>query len=140
MSNFDKNFEAARLAMLAKQHSDIVKVITNAEPVGVCSYNERLVVGLTTVGNFGPTFLRHAIGCVLTVQWVNERCKYCDSLVGTEGACEACLLLINTEKCHFCKSTCGRMLCKRLKRGRNEPKVHYHGACKKRKLNYSRLL
>ncbi|MGD7034918.1 hypothetical protein [Methylotuvimicrobium buryatense] len=26
MSNFDKNFEAARLAMLAKQHSDIVKV------------------------------------------------------------------------------------------------------------------
>jgi hypothetical protein len=26
MSNFDQNFEAARLAMLAKQHSDIVKV------------------------------------------------------------------------------------------------------------------
>jgi len=29
MSNFDKNFEAARLAMLAKQHSDIGKRSTN---------------------------------------------------------------------------------------------------------------
>jgi len=26
MSNFDKNFEATRLAMLAKQHPDVVKV------------------------------------------------------------------------------------------------------------------
>lgn len=34
MSNFDKNFEAARLAMLAKQHSDIVKVKNQWKPMG----------------------------------------------------------------------------------------------------------
>ena len=96
----------------------------------------RLLVTKTTVANFTPLFLRNSLWKIMSIHWENLHCRYCDCLVTDENSCKDCRLTINAEekKCHFCQSACGGIECGKLKRGRNEPKVYYHVACKKRKM------
>ena len=93
-----------------------------------------MVVAKTTIGNFNKAFFRRTLAQILRMHWQDERCKYCERLLSCEGPCEQCLERINEYKCHFCQSQCGIMKLGQLKRGRGEPKVHYHVVCKKRKL------
>ena len=108
---------------------DVIEVRVSDEKDG----SPILTVGKTTAANWNHSTQRTLIAAALMVCWTNTQCKYCGQLIVNEGMCARCELRINAEKCHFCMSRCGRMEHKRLKRGRDEPKVHYHVVCKKRK-------
>ena len=107
----------------------VMRVCTNTEEGW-----RRLTVLEVPFGKWDFNTRRKAFAEALFVHWVQEQCKYCARLVETEGCCDECVTKINEFKCHFCASTCGRMVFKKLKRGRGNPKEHFHAACKKRKL------
>jgi len=109
---------------------DIIEVLTSGP-----DDDKSLFVTSTTYANWNELSRRKCLTAALLVHWRDNRCKYCDELIVDEGMCESCSMLINMEKCIICMSRCGCIEHKQLKRGRNEPKVHYHKACKKRKLD-----
>ena len=91
------------------------------------------LVGSTIAAHWSHATQRALLKDSLLIHWRNNQCKYCGDLVINEGMCSQCSMRINTNKCIYCMSLCGRMEHKRLKRGRDEPKVYYHVMCKKRK-------
>ena len=100
--------------------------------IRICNYPHILEVFKTTVQNWNHAERRVGIMKGLLVYYQNATCEYCDRLILEPGSCETCLTTISVNRCHLCNEEVGGMEHRVLKRGQG--KVHYHQACKRRRL------